>query len=374
MKSSLIHDLITILYSVGSINSLFIALIVITIEGANTRSNRYFSILLLVISLSCFYVLFLPDEIVTAVPYLFGGMQKSAFIYGPTLYFYFMSITRRRFHFTIRELVHFLPFVVYTVMMMPVYLKTGAQKISFYESSGKWSTYLFFIIFLHFSAYMLYTWFFITKNGVIILKKFKGVEGVATDWFRYVSLLSLGAGCFCLVMLLFQLFLGFNVFILNVSTDLIIIMLIHFLGFQGIRRIEILQYVTDKESTMKYQKSGMNKLQAENYMDAIVQYIEREKNFTDSGLNLKSLSSALKISEHHLSQVFSQYLKITFSDYINSLRIDEAKKLIRELPADYPVVRIAFDVGFNSKSSFNQNFKKFTGMTPSGFKTGIDKK
>jgi len=371
MDSTFAEKIILILYSNGALNSLLTAFIVITIAGANLKSNKYFSILLTVISLSYFYVLFLSNDIIISIPFIFGGMQKSAFIFGPALYLYFMSIVRKKFRFDRRKLVHFIPFFLYTAVMMPVYFSSSPRKIELYTKYMPCFNSVFFFIFLHFLSYMLYTYFFIKNNGVIILKKFKGVESIAVNWFRYLSLMSLAVGCFCFIMYCFYLLFNYSPLILNTVTDCVLVLLLHILAYRGIRRIEILQYLPGSRDK-KYQKSGMNRLQAENYTEAVIQYIEREKNFLNSELSLKSISSALSISEHHLSQIFSQYMQIAFPDYLNRLRIEEAKKSIKTLPDDYPVMRIALDVGYNSKSTFNLNFKKQTGITPTQFKSGMD--
>ena len=62
-------------------------------------------------------------------------------------------------------------------------------------------------------------------------------------------------------------------------------------------------------------------------------------------------------------------MNMTFNEYINSYRINEIKNIIK-LP-EYQEVKIsslAFDYGFNSISSFNTAFKKFTDLTPSQYK------
>ncbi len=368
MNDKYIENLILILYSNGSINSFFIGVIVITLAGANLRSNKYISLLLITISISFFYVLFLSPEITRTIPYIFNGMHKSAFIFGPALYFYFMSITRRRFRFNYKKLIHLLPFAAYTLLMIPVYFSSDSEKIELFNKYRTYFRSVFFIIFLHFASYMAYTYYFIRSNGVIILNKFKGVESVAVNWFQYLSLLSLGLGCLCFILHLLHIFFNFSSLILNTSVDFMLAVLLQGLGYKGIRRIEILKYIPDTYGIKKYTKSGMNKLQAENYMDAVIQYIKRDRNFLNNEINLKLLSTELSISEHHLSQIFTQFLKMSFNDYVNSLRVEEAKKLIKTLPEDYPIMRIGFDVGFNSKSAFNLNFKKITKITPTEYR------
>ena len=59
---------------------------------------------------------------------------------------------------------------------------------------------------------------------------------------------------------------------------------------------------------------------------------------------------------------------VNFYDFINKYRVEEAKKLLIEDIHNYKILAIAYEVGFNSKATFNRVFKKFTELTPSEFK------
>jgi len=65
----------------------------------------------------------------------------------------------------------------------------------------------------------------------------------------------------------------------------------------------------------------------------------------------------------------NQFSEKNFSDYINSLRVDEAKKLLKNADFEaYTIVAIGLECGFNSKSTFYTAFKKFTGQTPTAYR------
>lgn len=94
-----------------------------------------------------------------------------------------------------------------------------------------------------------------------------------------------------------------------------------------------------------------------------------EKKFLDSSITLESMAEDLQISSGHLSRMINSELKTTFSDYINLLRVNEAKKyLLQSEFSNYTLVAIGLEAGFNSKTTFNNAFKKFAGITPSAFK------
>jgi YesN/AraC family two-component response regulator len=96
--------------------------------------------------------------------------------------------------------------------------------------------------------------------------------------------------------------------------------------------------------------------------------MDKEKPYLNPTLTLKELSTELSIPSRYLSQIINEHMQSNFYDYISKYRIEEAKKLLSDLSCDKTVLEILYEVGFNSKSSFNTAFKKFTGITPSRFK------
>ena len=69
-----------------------------------------------------------------------------------------------------------------------------------------------------------------------------------------------------------------------------------------------------------------------------------------------------------LSQIINEYFEQNFQDYINKQRIEESKKYLLDKVKRKTVLEILYEVGFNTKSSFNIAFKKTTGLTPTEFK------
>jgi len=100
--------------------------------------------------------------------------------------------------------------------------------------------------------------------------------------------------------------------------------------------------------------------------------VEERKLYIESDMSLSSLSVLIGGNTQKTSEVINQYGNQNFNDFINNYRIEEAKKLLLNKDNDmYTISSIAFDVGFNSLSTFNVAFKKFVGITPSSFKKQI---
>jgi AraC-like DNA-binding protein len=93
-----------------------------------------------------------------------------------------------------------------------------------------------------------------------------------------------------------------------------------------------------------------------------------QKPYLDPLLTLPVLARKAHIPPRALSQILNVELKQNFFDYINTRRIEESKRLLREnADSNRTVLEILLEVGFNSKSSFNSAFKRYTGMTPTSF-------
>ena len=98
-------------------------------------------------------------------------------------------------------------------------------------------------------------------------------------------------------------------------------------------------------------------------------FIKDEQRHFDAQLSMEKLAEELNISSSKLSMLVNQYSGYNFSDYINNMRVNDAKKLLSSPDFEaYTIVSIGLECGFNSKSTFYSAFKKFTGQTPSTYK------
>ncbi|NOY60505.1 MAG: helix-turn-helix transcriptional regulator, partial [Calditrichaeota bacterium] len=96
---------------------------------------------------------------------------------------------------------------------------------------------------------------------------------------------------------------------------------------------------------------------------------QTQKPYLISDLTLPQLANMLHISAHNLSEILNTYMQKNFFDFINHYRVEEVKNKLSDPKTQHlNILAIAFDAGFNSKTSFNTIFKKYTGQTPSQFR------
>jgi AraC-like DNA-binding protein len=256
---------------------------------------------------------------------------------------------------------------------------SGAEKIVAMENGGQ--DYLWYVIyqnvvtFLSGVIYSILTLLLIRKHQKNIQEKFSNTDEKELQWLKY---LSIGLGIIWFIVIFSNdttiIFSGVVVFVL-------------FIGFFGINQMNIFQTNSvatinievpkneKVEKTMplsstqkRYAKSGLTKEMAEKIYSNLNQLMTEESLFNNNDITLTELAKRLDVHSNHLSQVINEKEEKNFYNYINSLRIKEFIKLA-SLPENkkFTLLSLAYDCGFNSKSTFNKHFKENTGKTPTAY-------
>ncbi|WP_303317498.1 helix-turn-helix domain-containing protein [Flavivirga abyssicola] len=152
--------------------------------------------------------------------------------------------------------------------------------------------------------------------------------------------------------------------------------LIYWIGYSAILQKHL--YQERKEIRKKISNKSHKKLLPINNKAKSATYLKIDgliidnKLHLDPSLSLKTLSKKLNLSEGYISQLINKNSNLSFNDYINSLRINDAKEMLtNDNYKNYTILAIGLESGFNSKSSFYAAFKKFTGQTPIEYKKGV---
>ena len=106
-------------------------------------------------------------------------------------------------------------------------------------------------------------------------------------------------------------------------------------------------------------------------MQRIHHIVVEEQKFLDSELTASSLATQLGIHRNNISSCINNQMGYNFSQYINTYRVEHAKKLMLQDP-DMKLSTVALESGFANEMSFYRNFKAITGMTPSEWRNKID--
>jgi AraC-like DNA-binding protein len=126
--------------------------------------------------------------------------------------------------------------------------------------------------------------------------------------------------------------------------------------------------VADRSADRRYEKSGMDNARMDVYESALAAYMEKSRIWLDPDLSLELLAARMKMPKHHLTQLLNERVMKNFYNYVNEYRIGEAIARLNNPALQVNILSLAFDCGFNSRSSFNNYFKKITGFTPSAYR------
>ncbi len=123
---------------------------------------------------------------------------------------------------------------------------------------------------------------------------------------------------------------------------------------------------TSAETPIKYAKSALTEVMADRIAAKLKRAMTEDQLHLDPNLSLWALSKHVGVSDNYVSQVLNEEIGQNFFDFVNGYRVKEAQ--VRLANSDETILSIAYDIGFNSRSSFYTAFKKSTGQTPTAFR------
>lgn len=123
---------------------------------------------------------------------------------------------------------------------------------------------------------------------------------------------------------------------------------------------------TITDENIKYEKTGLSETFSQELKEKLESVMIDQKLYLNHGLRLGDLAELLNISRHHASQVINENFKQSFYEFVNTYRIEEAKRLLcaHSKNPSICVSDIAYQCGFNNRVSFYKAFKKVTKLTP----------
>lgn len=121
--------------------------------------------------------------------------------------------------------------------------------------------------------------------------------------------------------------------------------------------------------TLKYASSSLTREEGQQLVQKITDSLIRDKSYKDMDFSLSVLAANLSVPKYRISQAFNMYSSVSFSAFVNDLRIREARRMLTDKNYQhYKLEAIGQEVGFRNKVSFYQNFKKIVGESPGEFR------
>jgi AraC-like DNA-binding protein len=339
-----------------------------------SSADKILAIWLLVIGIHLFLFYLRFDEKYSLIPFLTGLDIPFPLLHGPFLYLYVAVITNQQPKFTSLKYLHFIPFlvslsIISPFLLLPIDLKEQTFKN---EGQGYEKFMLIHLITILLSGFIYFSWSLVLlrNHRRKIGNYFSNKEKINLNWLRYL-IYSIGT-IWLVVAFLDELFIFGSV-----------VVFVLLIGFVGIKQTQIFSsrmgsIVRDNdkensgnqqnEKTNKYGNSGVTDELSERIYNDLISIMNDKAIYKDNNISLISLAGMLKTRPNYLSQIINEKTGNNFYNFINNWRIKEFKRLIA-LPENSKekILSIAFDCGFNSKSSFHKYFKQATGQTPTEY-------
>ncbi len=304
------------------------------------------------------------------------------FTYGPLLYLYISFMTTGGRKFNPVELIHFIPFVVFFTVSVVFRSEPLVRDLrGFFEPDKLMPLRIVYSVsfFLSITTYSILSFMKIKKHqsNLMDLTSFTS-QRITLNWLKVLSI------SFYVVYIIVFIIGGLKILGNYIPFDpyfvvfgfIALFSMVY--SFYGIKQPVIFGEVLhnekneEKREAEKYTRSGLKDEQAEEYLTMLLDYMESDKPYLDGNLTIHDLSQKTGISRHHITQVLNEIYGKNFFTFINEYRTREVIERFSDARYDhYTILAIAFDSGFNSKSTFNSFFKSQTGQTPSKYREDI---
>lgn len=366
MQSEPHFDAWTLVFLIAAVQGYFVAFILFRWRRGDGQANRLLATLLLLFSITLSEYVFYWSNYILRFPHVAQMSDQLPFLFGPLAYLYCRTIYEGK-PLKTSDLWHFAPFIAAICVLLPWYALDAESKRAFLEGKAAfpvmrlWMRVLLWTRIAHMLGYAVWNYRYLLRQPRV---------GATTRWGFRLNTFFAG---FVLAYMSYFILVRFPFF--NSTWDYHIsatmtafIYLIAYSGYAQPAVFDGYQW-TEPNAPVKYRNSGLTPEASRSLLQNLTLLMEQEKVYHDPDISLEKLANALNASKHHVSQVINEHLGATFFEYVNQLRVEEAKQLLAETTRhDLHVIEVAYAVGFNNKMSFNAAFKKATGMTPTEYR------
>ncbi|KMQ64476.1 DNA-binding protein [Chryseobacterium angstadtii] len=363
--------------------SLFLALFLVTVKTKYKTSNSLFALFLIIISMD------ICEPLISSLfdrPSNLGMLRNTcAFLQIPVFYLYVLSVCYSDFRVKPIHLLHLLPFLIANVVLLPhFYMVDIASKINFIINRQSSLELKFNHILIHIQiiTYIIAVFMILKKTKKLYLENYAGTSINSYRWLLQFTVV---------LAVLYLIALFKNIFKFSdypyisdwIKIGLIVFQLfmVCWYLFKALNNPGLFRSVDSKlqlvsDIVLEEKKNNPQTTENEEEFNAEVmklkKYMTEEKPFLNPSLTIQDVSNGTEIPVRELSVLINHKLGQHFYDFINSYRIENAMDILKDATKNkLTVLEILYEVGFNSKSSFNTAFKKHTGATPTFYRKSL---
>ncbi|UOG73592.1 AraC family transcriptional regulator [Hymenobacter tibetensis] len=371
-----------IIYTLASGSLLLLAFLTFTNpRNVNKKANHWLGVFLF--SFACLLLdRVLPDTaIYKKYPHLLGLTELTRFAMAPSLYMgvVYFTYPDRKFHR--KDLLHFIPCLLFLFYIIPFFLHTAEEKRAILAGhfplpnalTALIGRCMFYAIKIQIILYWVAAYIRLRRHQQNVQLFASNIGNIGLGWMRYFLL--------SLVSLIFLWFneLFFHIQPLIALTPWLFLVAVYCISYFSLRQPEIFDFPEPEvveirqiiQEQVQDKKAVLPRIAADQMQplkDRLYQLMHLEKMYLEAELGLPDLAKRMKLSSHELSYLLNEGLGKNFFQFINEYRVEEAKRLLlSDQHRHLNMLGIAYEAGFSSKTTFNTTFKKVVGQSPSQF-------
>jgi putative ABC transport system permease protein len=365
------------LYDLAALGTIFIglnfALLLWFTKSINRSANRFLALALVTMILWMVRILAIDVRLETDLPDWDRLPMQFLLALGPLIYFYVLKITRPEYRFGGRDLLHFSPLLLEQAVLLLEIRESNSTGTATYDTSifQQLNPILQLLIFISITTYLyqshkLIQNFYRRLLPVLMdrsLLQFRWLDRLLaatgllwTVWIAYAAVDYFGYRNQLGIHIYYPLYIFFAVIIIWTAAAA-------FLRPQAEMPVQV---------SSPAQPSDAAELKERGIL--LRKAIDAGFFYRDPELTIASLADKLKLPPRELSRIINIALKKNFNDFINEYRVRDVIQKMQDAAYNHlTLLGIAFESGFNSKSTFNRIFKEMTGKSPAEYKAQLKK-
>jgi AraC-like DNA-binding protein len=371
------YNFLDITAVIGIFVMVFLALFLFTVKTKHKLGNRLFAFFLIANAVdACKYLIHdIPENLINIEAFRWS----IALLVPAVFYLYVKSICFSDFKLRPKHLFHLLPFVSFNLVLIPgLYLGSPAEKVYFLGHMNEMLEIHFFEILFEglFQIYFIAAFLILKRSKTIYFENYTDPNLSLIKALYLITIVYYLLHLLVLFRRLITYTVGFGEirdwiitvdgfsFLLSTSWYLLIA-LKNPEFFRGVNS----QLEFSKDIAQKRKIPALADSEKEEQIAYLKEFMNAEEPYLEPSLTIQELAERIKMSAKDVSVLINFYMDKHFFDFVNEYRIEKAMTILKDpLQKELTILEILYQVGFNSKSSFNTSFKKYTGKTPTDFR------
>ena len=345
------------------ISSSFFATGLLGFSPQNKQSNRFLALLIFTISL------WLIDHFLR-ISGIYGQNANLYFLpifyslaFGPLIYFYVKSLVNQSFIFHRKDYLHFIPVIFQAGLYLFLTTKNYNFKNWYWINVHQWITYKieFDGTFISMLIYLILSIQLLKNYQIYVVNNFSETSKIRLSWLKIILIILVILCLQWLIEIVLRDF--FNLYFnYDYSIQILGIMAL-VLAVGGIRQANLSEVNFEEEVIQKTHIQIDSQI-----LEQIKKGMDVQKLYLNPTLTLAEFAKEIKLNPKIVSQQINSGLNKSFNDFVNEYRVEEVKLRLNSPDLErLTILGMAYESGFNSKTTFNRIFKDFTGVAPRDF-------